>query len=340
MNSKKFEAHKCVGGQFSPEMELPKLRWIKKNLPHRWSKVAYAFDLVDFLTFKCTGETTRSSCTLVCKWGWIPSGNGSEGDWEEALIEWSDLTELRDIARGTVLFPGTAAGAGLNKSAAHALSLPLATPVAIGLIDAHAGALGILKTKSGSEAGNRMAIIAGTSCCHMLMLRKSAEVVGVWGPYLHGLLPNRYLMEGGQSSAGSTLQWLTDFANTTPEALESEIGELSPAYEKSSLVIITDFHGNRSPLANPKIKGSIHGLGLATRPKDVFVGILQGLAIGTRHISERIQNFSGETIEQLVITGGLSKSGLYNQINANANQIPVIIPDTENTGSKIRHFYN
>ena len=112
MNAKKFDAHKCVGGQFSPEMELPKLRWLKKNLPHRWSHVAYAFDLVDFLTWKCTGETSRSSCSLVCKWGWIPSGNGSAGDWEEALIQWSELTELRDIARGTVLFPGAAAGAG------------------------------------------------------------------------------------------------------------------------------------------------------------------------------------------------------------------------------------
>ena len=68
LNSKPTFAHKYVGGKFSPEMELPKLMWLKKNLPDRWRKIKNCFDLADFLTFKCTGELTYSTCTLTCKW--------------------------------------------------------------------------------------------------------------------------------------------------------------------------------------------------------------------------------------------------------------------------------
>ena len=48
---------------------------------------------------------------------------------------------------------------------------------------------------------------------------------------------------------------------------------------------------------------------------------MQGLALGTRHIIDAIQNKCDLKIDELVITGGLSKSSLFNQINANANQV-------------------
>ena len=68
LNSEPTSAHNYVGGKFSPEMELPKLMWLKKNLPDRWREIKNCFDLADFLTFKCTEELTYSTCTLTCKW--------------------------------------------------------------------------------------------------------------------------------------------------------------------------------------------------------------------------------------------------------------------------------
>nr|MBA3448095.1 ribulokinase [Pseudaminobacter sp.] len=44
-----------IGGVMSPEMEAPKLMWLKRNLPGSWDKAGHFFDLADFLTWKASG---------------------------------------------------------------------------------------------------------------------------------------------------------------------------------------------------------------------------------------------------------------------------------------------
>ena len=56
------------GGAMSPEMEIPKLMWLKRHLPASWRRVGLAFDLADFLSWTATGNPARSQCTLTCKW--------------------------------------------------------------------------------------------------------------------------------------------------------------------------------------------------------------------------------------------------------------------------------
>lgn len=101
------------------------------------------------MTLKLTGENSRSVCPFVCKWGWIAGDciDGKvQGDWEEELIQSTGLTELRHLARGKVLPTGVLIGKLLPELAS---SLDLDSNVAIGsgLIDAHAGALGVLDTQ-------------------------------------------------------------------------------------------------------------------------------------------------------------------------------------------------
>ena len=49
-----------VGGRVSPEMQAPKLLWLKRNLyDDCWKNAGHFFDLADFLTYQATGATSR-----------------------------------------------------------------------------------------------------------------------------------------------------------------------------------------------------------------------------------------------------------------------------------------
>ena len=57
-----------IGGTMSPEMETPKLMWLKRHLPECWEQAGYFFDLADYLSWKACGSLARSQCTVTCKW--------------------------------------------------------------------------------------------------------------------------------------------------------------------------------------------------------------------------------------------------------------------------------
>ncbi|KMZ73202.1 Ribulokinase [Zostera marina] len=59
------------GGSVSPEMQPPKLLWVKENLKESWSMAFRWMDLSDWLSFRATGDDTRSLCTTVCKWTYL-----------------------------------------------------------------------------------------------------------------------------------------------------------------------------------------------------------------------------------------------------------------------------
>ncbi len=60
INATKHDVLKYVGGKVSPEMQAPKILWLKKNVEdERWNNISVFLDLAEFLTFKATGHVTR-----------------------------------------------------------------------------------------------------------------------------------------------------------------------------------------------------------------------------------------------------------------------------------------
>ncbi|MEM9268679.1 MAG: FGGY family pentulose kinase, partial [Pseudomonadota bacterium] len=171
-----------VGGRISPEMQTPKLLWIKENLPEAFRTAGQFFDLPDFLTWAATGSLVRSACTVTCKWTYL----AHENRWNDGYFHEIGLGELatEEYARigQQIVPPGTALANGLTPQAAAQMGLLPGTPVGAALIDAHSGGIGTVGAdlEAGPEA--TMAYVFGTSACTMASSSEPHKVPGVWGP--------------------------------------------------------------------------------------------------------------------------------------------------------------
>lgn len=84
-----------VGGTMNIEMEMPKVLWLKRNMPPELFARCKFYDLADALTHLATGGETRSFCSVVCKQGYVPVGvDGSVKGWQEDFYNEIGLGDL------------------------------------------------------------------------------------------------------------------------------------------------------------------------------------------------------------------------------------------------------
>ena len=320
INATGDDALRYVGGEVSVEMELPKVLWLKRHFPERYHRAWRLFDLADYLVWRATGADVASVCTLACKWNYL----SHQSAFSPSLLSAVGLDDLPGKIPDTVLPPGTRAGT-LNAATAAAFGLPADVVVASGMIDAHAGGLALVA----QHAAGNLALISGTSNCHMLVSHEPVMVPGVWGPYWGAMLPDQWLNEGGQSAAGALVEWtirqhalwpeLQAQANAQGESVYTILNrwvaalEAREAWPTAQLHVLADHHGNRSPRADPFSRGAISGLTLESGPDALarlYLATLQAIAYGTRHIIETLSH-AGHQIQRITACGGATKNPLW-----------------------------
>ncbi|KAI1506572.1 Nup93/Nic96-domain-containing protein [Biscogniauxia marginata] len=363
-----------VGGKMSIEMEIPKVLWLKNNMPPELFDRCKFFDLTDALTHLATGNENRSFCSTVCKQGYVPVGvDGSVKGWQEDFYETIGLSDLVkddfkrmggvDGVNGKYFSAGELVGR-LSETASKQLGLPVGIAVGSGVIDAYAGWIGTVGAKVDTEYGQaddthppndlaqastRLAAVAGTSTCHLAMSEKPVFVNGVWGPYRDVLIPGFWLAEGGQSATGELLRHVIEthpaHKEVIPlaEAMHMNIydymnGHLRELAEKNEAPTVSylgrhfffygDLWGNRSPIADPNMKGAVIGLspdssvdGLAL----YYYATMEFIALQTRQIID-VMNQSGHNIQTIFMSGSQCQNDLLMDLIATACHMPVLIP--------------
>jgi FGGY-family pentulose kinase len=352
INAGKHSVLKYVGGRLSPEMETPKLKWLKTHLSETWSKAGKFFDLADFLVYRSTEVDVRSLCTVVCKWTYL-GHEGKRGKWDRTFFKKVGLEDLfaEDKVIDNVRPLGERVGT-LTPTSAKELGLTSACAVSVGIIDAHAGGLGLLGAVWGDgrpqlqKLEGALALIAGTSNCHMAVSREPRYINGVWGPYYGAMVPGMWLTEGGQSTAGSAIDHvISDHshapvlraaakknAKTVYELLNEEIAKLQTPGRGPEVVkdlhVLPYFLGNRSPHADPHARAIVDGMtldeSLASQALRYYATI-QAVAYGTRDIIAAM-NDAGYRIRKVFVTGGATKNPLWLQEQADATGCTVVLP--------------
>jgi D-ribulokinase len=354
INDASDDVLRYVGGSISPEMEMPKILWLKRHLASSYNAAGHFFDLADFLSFRATGSLARSVCTVTCKWNYLAHEQRWSGGYFER-IGLGDLVSDNYARIGTeIVVPGTPLGRGLTAEAALELGLRAGTPVAASLIDAHAGGVGTIggRTADSDEVDvcGRLAYIMGTSACIMATTVEPCFVPGVWGPYRSGMVPDLWLNEGGQSAAGAAIDHLirSHPACTEAEAAARNAGLDLLQYLEQRIVsrsggiagaarlardihVLPEFLGNRSPYADPDSRAVIMGLDLDAdieAMEHLFVAGLCGLAYG---LADVVDAFKAHAVDSrmMVMSGGGARSPLVRQIMADTTGLTVALPRTQ-----------
>ncbi|NOU34432.1 MAG: FGGY-family carbohydrate kinase [Polyangiaceae bacterium] len=350
INGGGHEVLRYVGGAISPEMETPKLAWLKENLPRTWERTRRFLDLPDFLVARATAGDVRSACTTTCKWTYL----GHERRWDDAYFRSEGLGDLVDEGYtriGTQVRPLGERAGELTAASAKELGLAAGTPVSVAIIDAHAGGLGMLGASLAGDPpldwDTRLALIGGTSTCHMAVSAEPRFVPGVWGPYYAAMVPGLWLNEGGQSATGALVdhviqsharagELVVEAKNrgTTVYALLNErldalgAGCAFPAAVAADLHVLPDHHGNRSPRADSSLRGMISGLRLSDSVDHlarVYLATIQAIAHGTKHILDAM-NACGYRIDTLFACGGDLKNPVFVREHADATGARLVLP--------------
>lgn len=332
-----------VGGRISPEMQTPKLLWLREQRPAVFDAAWQFFDLTDYLGWRASGDLARSTCTLTCKWTYLAHEQRWDADYFRA-IGLGVLADEGFVRIGSrAVAPGSPLGRGLTAEAAAELGLRPGTPVGAGLIDAHAGGLGTVG--AAGDPTESLAYVFGTSSCTMTTTRTPVFVQGVWGPYFSAMVPGAWLDEGGQSAAGAAIDRLVALHPAAAEARAAALaagqalpdwlaqraerlaGGMSQAVHLAEgLHVVPEFLGNRAPHADPQARAVIAGLGMDDGIDSLvalYVAGLCGLGCGLRQIVQA-QAAAGASVAQVVVSGGASRLDLVRQLLADTTGLPVL----------------
>ena len=318
-------------GPVSAEWMIPKASWLMRHEPETFERAHRICEYQDYLTFKLTGEWAASLDNVGLRWHY----RNDAGGWPDSLLASLGMSALLDKWPERVVAPGEVVG-NLTARAAEALGLSTRVKLVQGGADALIGMIGL-----GVAQPGQLALITGSSHLLFGVTREPMHAPGVWGAYADIVYPGRYIVEGGQTSTGSIINWLGRLSGEALDLdeLNRRAAELPPGAD--GLLVQDHFQGNRTPHTDAASRGAIVGLTLAHERHHLFRAIMEGIGLGTRSILDAF-GAAGYTGTEITIGGGASASPLWLQIHADTAGVPVVTPaspDAPSNGCAILAAY-
>ena len=331
----KLPAIDWCGGVYSSEWGFSKLlHWLRHN-PEKRGKFASSFEHCDMVAATLCGITEprlvkRSVCAMGHKWMWNDSLGGLPP--EEFLVKVDPLLAgVRENLNGTYATSDVIAGK-LSQHWAEQLGLAPGIPIPVGAFDAHWDAIG-----AGCRSED-MVNVVGTSTCIIGITPSPNLVPGVCGVVAGSVHPKQTGIEAGLSAVGDIFNAIASRAGTNVQALSQ--GLQSYRAGQTGLLRMTWDNGDRTVLVNPNLRGVTLGWNLQTTAQDELFAAIEGTALHTRVIFDRMAEH-GVNVKRVINAGGIpQKNEVLNQVYANILGRPVLVPSSSVTslGSAIFAF--
>lgn len=325
-HKRNLEAIEWCGGVYSHEWGWAKLlHWLRNN-PDKRDRFASVFEHCDMVAATLCGVRSpalakRSVCAMGHKWLWNPKWGGYPS--QSFLSELDPLLDgIREKMEGDVLTSDHLAGY-LSEEWAGKLGLRAAIPVPVGAFDAHWDAIG-----AGCREGDVVNVV-GTSTCIIAMGKQVNLIPGVCGVVPGSVHPELTGVEAGLSAVGDIFEAIARRAGTDVRTLSQGLEEYRAG--QTGLLRFSWDNGDRTILVNSELGGMTLGWNLLHTAKDELFAAVEGTALHTRIILDRMSDF-GVPIQRVINAGGIPQNNrVLNQVYANVLHKPVLVPSTPPT---------
>ncbi|MBL8908119.1 MAG: hypothetical protein JNM20_15715 [Rhizobiales bacterium] len=282
---KLIKTHHIADHLLGPDNTIHQLMWWRQKFPQAFKGAALVTDVAGFLATSLTGRAVIDRITLndyTCPGLKLP------------------------VALPEVLSADEMAG-GLTSKIAAKLGLPAGTPVTAGSYDSHVDIAAAGVTRAGQAA-----ILLGSTIVMGTIVPadfKSAVALRL-GLRLTPHVGRGELLGGWTSAAGSLIDWTNSLVGGENS---SSIGYV----REPGVLVLPYFSGERAPVWDSLARGAIIGATLATTADDLRQATLDGIALSTFDIGERLFEAGGRKTHMRASGGGF-RNAAWAQATADA----------------------
>lgn len=303
------------GNALTSQSVGPKILWLKRERPELYARTAKVLTSTSFLVHRLTGEFVIDHYTAA---NFAPLYDVNTQAWVDDLAD--DILPLDALPR--LLWSNEIAGE-ITAEAAAITGLAVGTPVTSGTIDAAAEAFSV-----GVDQPGDMMMMYGSTI--FIILRTDARVADARLWYAPWLFEGEHASMAGLATSGTLTHWFRDqlapdldvddaFSTLAKEAAASPPGA-------RGLLMLPYFSGERTPIHDIKAKGVLFGLDLTHTRGDIYRALIEGIAHGTRHVTDTFAEV-GRAPERLLAVGGGTKNALWLQATSDVSGINQILSE-------------
>jgi len=306
--------HALTGVPVSSMWAYPKMKWFIDHPERGYDRTYKILNGQEYFLYKLGAEdlsTDPASITL-------------NGMMDIDRLDWSgDLCSRIGLPMEKLPPMGTTARqvGTISKNASRQTGFAQGMPIAIGAGDQQCGAIGAGIVREGMAeitVGTGMVIVA-----HIDSRKKDPKrkiLVGGSG------IPNKWDMEGINFTSGAALRWWRDVFGRSEMKAASELNldvfdiitlEASQSPPGSrGFIFFPYFQGQCTPHYHDYARGGSIGLSFIHDRKDTARAVLEGVTFEINMVIAAMEEVLGKNFDVLRLSGGGSKSQLWNQIQA------------------------
>ena len=305
---------KTCGNALTSQSVGPKILWLQRHRPEICAQTAKIVTSTTFLVQRLTGECVIDHYTAA---NFSPLYDVNRLDWTADLATFLPPEKLPRLAWSTEIAghvtPGAAAATGLAPG----------TPVTVGTIDAAAEAVSV-----GTRAPGDMMMMYGSTIFIIQTTARPVRDPRLW--YAPWLTPRTHASMAGLATSGTLTHWFRDrFAADLPKdtafaTLAQEAAQSPPG--ANGLLLLPYFSGERTPIHDPHARGAFFGLNLTHTRGDLYRALIEGIAMGTAHVTETCRAADAAPARILAVGGG-TKNPLWLQSTSDFTGLSQIVPE-------------